>query len=88
MDTPKNDSTLTRVRRVFIDSLELNIAEDGLDYASRLDELAGFDSAAAIVFLAALEKEFHITVEPEKLNLEFLCDPRQLAAYLEERTRG
>ncbi|HUA86383.1 MAG TPA: acyl carrier protein [Bryobacteraceae bacterium] len=78
--------TLDRIRRVFAESLELNLSEKDLDYAGRLDEVTGLDSAATIVFVAALEKEFGITIEPQKLQLEFITDLHQLASYLERRT--
>ena len=79
-------TTEDRVRGVFRDSLGLNLDDTDLTGAARLDELVGFDSAAAIVFVAALENEFGITLEGDRLNLEFLGDPRQIASYIDNRT--
>jgi acyl carrier protein len=81
----ESGSTLNRIRRVFVESLELNLTEEDLNYAGKLDELVGFDSAATIVFIAALEKEFGITIETEKLQLEFIRDLHQLASYIDQR---
>jgi acyl carrier protein len=78
--------TLDRIRRVFLQSLHLNLREEDLDYERRLDELAGFDSLAMLEFVTALEKEFGITMEPELLRLDFVRDLPQLAAYIEDRT--
>jgi acyl carrier protein len=88
MDAPMKaarDAAKARIRRVFVESLELNVAEDSARDVRRLDELAGFDSGAAIVFVAGLEKEFAIEFEPEKLNLDFLSDVDQIAAYVGTR---
>jgi acyl carrier protein len=78
--------TMDRIRRVFLQSLHLNMNEEDLDYERRLDELAGFDSLAMLEFVTALEKEFGIMMEPELLRLDFVRDLPQLAAYIEDRT--
>lgn len=86
MDQPLTlETAKARIRRVFIESLELNLSEESVAGTQRLDELAGFDSGAAIVFVAALEKEFDRLIEPDKLNLDFLSDVDQLAAYFHGR---
>jgi acyl carrier protein len=77
--------TMDRIRRVFLQSLHLNLSEEDLDYERRLDESAGFDSLAVIEFVTALEKEFGITMEPELLRLDFVRELPQLAAYVEDR---
>lgn len=89
MDTPMKiaQTTVDHVRRVFRESLELSLDDTDLNGAVRLDELVGFDSAASIVFVAALESEFGITLEASRLNLEFLSDPQQIASYIDGRTR-
>lgn len=83
----ESTATLERVRRVFRESLELNLDDRDLDCAARLDELVGLDSAATIVFVAALEKEFGITIEPENLQLEFIRDVHQIASYIDGRIK-
>ena len=83
-----SSDTLDRIRRVFIESLHLNIRAEDLNYGDKLDEAAGLDSVAVLEFIAALEKEFEIQLEPEMLTLETVRDLRQLAAYIEERARS
>ena len=77
--------TMDRIRRVFIDSLRLNIHEQDLPYKQKLDEVAGLDSTAVLEFVAALEKEFSFEIEPERLELGFVRDLPQLASYIEQR---
>jgi acyl carrier protein len=77
--------TMDRIRRVFLQSLHLNLSEEDLDYERRLDESAGFDSLAVLEFVTALEKEFGITMEPELLRLDFFRELPELAAYVEDR---
>lgn len=84
---PPKPATLHRVRRVFIESLRLNLREEDLPVGRRLEEAAGLDSIAVLEFVAAVEKEFGIPIEPALLNLEFLGDLPRLAAYLDERAR-
>ena len=77
--------TMNRIRRVFVESLCLNLKDEELHYENRLDESVGLDSLAVLEFVTALEKEFGITMEPELLRLDFVRDLPRLAAYLEER---
>jgi acyl carrier protein len=76
----------SRIRKVLIDALSLNLEEEDLRYSEKLDELVGLDSLAVLEFVTALEKEFGITIEPEQLELEVLRDPNKLAAYIAART--
>jgi len=78
--------TLDRIRRVFIESLHLNLNAEDLAYSDKLDEVAALDSVAVLEFVAALEKEFEITLEPEMLTLEVVRDLQHLAAYIDERS--
>ena len=71
-----------RVGRVLIDSLSLNIDEDDLQYSESLDQVMGLDSLAVLEFLTALEKEFGITIEQEKLKLALFRDLPALADYI------
>jgi acyl carrier protein len=82
METTR-DGILVRVRRVLIDSLSLNIDEDDLQYSESLDQVIGLDSLAVLEFTAALEKEFGITIEQEKLELSLLRDLPALADYIQ-----
>lgn len=78
----------SRIRKVLIDALSLNLEEEDLRYSEKLDELVGLDSLAVLEFVTALEKEFGITIEPEQLELEVLRDPNKLAAYIAARGPG
>lgn len=79
---------LNRLRAVLVESLQLNVAEQELSGVARLSEIAGVDSMAALAFVAAVEKEFGIVMEPERLELSFLDDLPRLAEYLEARANA
>lgn len=82
----RSGQTLDRIRRVFIESLHLNLQAEDLADGDKLKEAAGLDSVAVLEFVAALEKEFEITLEPEMLTIEVVGDLKQLAAYIDERS--
>ena len=82
----RSGETLARIRRVFIESLHLNLEAEDLADGDKLKEAAGLDSVAVLEFVAALEKEFEITLEPEMLTIEVVGDLKQLAAYIDERS--
>jgi acyl carrier protein len=77
--------TRNRILRVFIESLHLNLREEDFSYEAKLDESVGLDSVAVLDFVAALEKEFGITFEPEMLTIELVRDLNELAVYVDER---
>jgi len=79
-------NTMNRIRKVFVESLHLNLKEEDLDYERKLDETVGMDSLAVLEFVTALEQEFGVTIDPEMLRLDFVRDLRQLASYIEQRT--
>lgn len=78
--------TMDRIRRVFIESLRLNLREEDFSYEAKLDEAAGLDSVSVLEFVIAIEKEFGITFETEMLTIELVRDLKALAAYVDERT--
>ena len=78
--------TMDRIRRVFIESLHLNLREEDFSYEAKLDESVGLDSVAVLDFVAALENEFGLTFEPEMLTIDRVRDLKELAAYVDERT--
>jgi acyl carrier protein len=80
--------TVNRIRRVFIEALRLNIHPADLPYADTLDEAAGLDSVAILEFVLALEAEFHVAIEPQFLQFDFLRDLSRLASYIEARMIG
>ncbi len=82
------EETRHTIRKVFIESLHLNMLEAELPYEQKLDEVVGLDSIAIIEFVAAVEKQFGVTLEPEVLNLEFVRDLPALAAHVDALRRG
>lgn len=86
MDGLRSGETLDRIRRVFIESLHLNLQAGDLAGGDKLNEAAGLDSVAVLEFVAALEKEFEITLEPEMLTIEVVGDLKLLAAYIDDRS--
>ena len=78
-----------RIRRVFIESLRLNLRENELSYEDKLDEVAGMDSIAVLEFVTSLEKEFDISFEPEMLTIDVVGDLNRLVDYVRlRRLRG
>jgi acyl carrier protein len=84
-EPPGQPDILSRIRAIFVESLQLNLLDDELHGVTRLSEIAGMDSMAALAFVAAVEKEFHIVIEPELLELDFIEDLPRLAEYVEAR---
>jgi acyl carrier protein len=82
---PASPQTMDRILRVFIDSLHLNLRAEEFSYDDKLDHIVGLDSVAVIEFVAALEKEFGITFEPEMLRIALVRDLPPLAAYIDQR---
>src|SRR4029077_16997302 len=79
-------NTMNRIRKVFVESLHLNLKEEDLDYERKLDETVGMDSLAVLEFVTALEQEFGVTIDPEMLRLDFVRGLLPLASYIEQRT--
>ena len=77
--------TMPRIRRVFVESLHLNVRDDQVPYQQMLEEVAMLDSIAVLEFVTAVEREFGIKMEPELLDFEFLRDLPGLASYIEHR---
>jgi len=84
MDEHLND-TMTRIRRVFVESLHLNIRDDQVPYEQMLEDVAILDSIALLEFVTAVEKEFGIRMDPALLDFDFLRDLPALALYIEHR---
>jgi acyl carrier protein len=77
--------TMDRIRKVFLESLHLNLKEEDLDYERKLDESVGLDSLAVLQFITGLEKEFGFVIDPEMLQLDVVRDLPRLASHIEER---
>jgi len=83
----ENRETLReRIARVFVEALSLNIEPASLlRQDTALDRLFGMDSLAVLEVLAALEKEFGITVEPDRMEMSLFTDLSRLADYVAAR---
>jgi len=79
---------MARIRRVFVESLHLNVRDDQVPYEQMLEEVAILDSIALLEFVTAVEKEFGIRMEPELLDFDFLRDLPALASYIENRSEA
>ena len=79
-------ATVDRIRRTFVEALGLNVDPEALPYEDMLDDTAGLDSVAILEFVVALEQEFGIELEPERLSLDCLRDLGRLASYIQART--
>ena len=77
--------TMARIRKVFVESLQLNLRDDQVPFEQMLEEVAILDSIALLEFVTAVEKEFGIKIEPELLDFDFLRDLPGLASYIEHR---
>jgi len=76
---------MARIRRVFVESLHLNIRDDQVRYEQMLEDVAILDSIALLEFVTAVEKEFGIRMDPALLDFDFLRDLPALALYIEHR---
>jgi len=59
------------------------VTEEELRAASRLDQVIGLDSMAALELVVGLEREFAIRLEPECMERDFLMDLTGLVNYLD-----
>ena len=78
----------TRIRKVLIDSLSVNIDESELHYDEGFEELISVDSLASLQFLTAVENEFGITFSDDELDLDVLRDLSTLSRRIEKRLAG
>jgi len=71
-----------RIMQVIIRDLELNINQDEIQGASRLDELFGMDSIAIVELAVGIEKEFDITIPAEYLTVEMFQNLGTIAEHI------
>jgi acyl carrier protein len=83
--TPRNHID-RRICKALIESLSLDIEEDDLRYSENLDDVIGLDSLAVLEFVAALEKEFNVTLAEDRVDLNLLRDLPALAEYIQTLT--
>ncbi len=76
-------SAMARIRKVFVESMGLGVSAEDLSYEQWLEETAILDSIAVLEFVAALEAEFGVSIEPKFLEFDFLSNLPALASYLE-----
>jgi len=77
--------TLSRIARVIAERVGANVTAEELRRATRLDQLIGLDSIAALELVVGLEREFAIRFEPACMDREFLMDLIGLVNYLDQK---
>ncbi len=77
-----DDVILQRLRQLSRSVLNLNLSPEEMAGLIRLDEVAGLDSLTILNLVAAVEKEFHITLTAAELKIEALADLPRLAAHI------
>jgi acyl carrier protein len=82
---PTQDAILQKLRQLAMRSLRLELSEDELAVMSRLDEYAGVDSLAVLIFVNAVEKEFGVKLDPDALSRETIANLPSLARFLESK---
>jgi acyl carrier protein len=82
---PDDPELARRIRRVFVAALGLEL--DPAAVGDDLRAVAGMDSLATLEFVAGLESELGVTIEPDRLSLDLLGDVRALTAYFGRRLR-
>jgi acyl carrier protein len=86
IDNTKRQAIRERIASCIVRALSLN-ADPGdlLQEGLRLEQFFGFDSLAVLEVVVALEEEFGIEIEPERLELTLLSDLNRLADYVASR---
>lgn len=84
----QNSNTIpsaAEIRRVLLESLDLNPDDGSLSDAASVHDIVALDSVAAVRFVVALEAAYGVTIEEDWLSLDRLTDLDSLAAYLRQR---
>lgn len=82
---PTRDLIFQRLQRLAVSSLNLDLSAGELATLTRLDEVAGLDSLTILEFVAAVEKEFGITLRENELRANLLANLPELAERISER---
>jgi acyl carrier protein len=85
---PTRDLIFQRLQRLAVSSLNLDLSAEELATLTRLDEVAGLDSLTILEFVAAVEKEFGITLGEDELRANLLAHLPELAERISERLGG
>jgi len=85
MTTSGNASIVNRICAVFVRSLAVNVDTQNLPVVQDLSSVTGLDSLAMLRFVAGLEEEFGVEIEPERLNIQFLSNLQALTEYFAQR---
>jgi len=78
---------LNRLRAISVESLQLNLLEDELRASLDCRRLPASIPWRRWPSWRRWKKSFHIVIEPERLELDFIEDLPRLAAYVEARGR-
>jgi acyl carrier protein len=78
--------TISRLRRILRDALQIGARAEQLQAESRLiDSVPEFDSMAAVTVLTMIEEEFDITVEDDEVSAALFETLGSLTAYVESK---
>jgi acyl carrier protein len=80
------ETTKAKLRKVLVDSLDLEREPDSLPDTDIVNEL-GLDSINTIEFLIWVESEFNIEIADEDLSIDLINDLNRLAEYVEQRAQ-
>lgn len=81
------ETTKAKLRRVLVESLDLERGPDSLPDTDLVNQL-GLDSINTIEFLIWVESEFNIEIADEDLSVDLINDLNRLTEYVEQRTRA
>lgn len=80
------DRLHNRVKRVLVESVELDLDPAEIASDARLHDEIGLDSAALLDLVAALEEAFGIEIETEEITQERFESIDSLARFVAEKT--
>jgi len=85
---PPQDAIIRQLQQLAASSLGLALTGDELDAMSRLDEYAGVDSLAILIFVHAVEKHFSVKLDSDALTRQSINNLPNLASLLARRLKS
>ncbi len=81
---PEVEVTVEDLRKVLLESLELDSRDEHLAEAERIQDVVAMDSVALLQFVVALEVKYGISLEEDWLTIDRLTDLPALARYIRQ----
>ena len=82
------DAIIHQLRQLAASSLGLELTGDELEAMTRLDEYAGVDSLAILIFVHAVEKQFGVKLQGDALSRQNINNLPNLAGLLARRLKS